>query len=340
MGSPIDQVDLAVTLAVGQCAQETFGLTGEEFSEAVAIADSDDLVYSVGFLTRAPSTWFFLEIQIDGSSFGLAAVTPQTPEGLPPTSVSKLLVGGWMAEEDLVVDRGIAGGSRVVAVRAGGAQSDFTEQLLMAWAEAVPMAEKSEMPPLWLAKSQLHIAATSKIANPVHPGERFRELFLEVLSEVKNRWRFLSIYRLFEHGYLVALFDQLKRDFFANPRESLQSAIELADSEAALFVNLVQVENLNFHFERIFDDLEVLVKDGNRFGAAIQRSIQGASLLREKPGKATNGVLIAYKIRCAIVHAGASNPIFDAFPDGRACLVALLPHFELAMMQFLEISTP
>jgi hypothetical protein len=88
----------------------------------------------------------------------------------------------------------------------------------------------------------------------------------------------------------------------------------------------------------LHDEFEKSKNSGNRFAAALEHSFQHSGQPKTIKGKGQKGVLICYKIRCAIVHAGASSPIFDAYPDGPACLEPLLPVCELAVLQFMGIA--
>ena len=195
-----------------------------------------------------------------------------------------------------------------------------------------------KVPPVWFAKCQIVIADQARVISSSNASLRFEELFLEAVSEVKTKWRFLSLYRALEHGYLSELFHVLEGQFFAAPRESVTAALAALDSELSQFITLAEGAAINAHFEAFCDEFESIKTAGNRFALAVDRSIDKSGQLKALNGKWQKGVLIFYKIRCAIVHAGMSSPIFDAYPDGTACLDRLLPISEAAVLDYLGLS--
>ena len=150
----------------------------------------------------------------------------------------------------------------------------------------------------------------------------------------------MSLYRIFEHGYLSEVFETLKSAFFASPKDSLAAATLSLESELNQFLTLVQHTGLDNTFATLHDEFEKSRASGNRFAAALEHSFQQSGQLKSLKTKWQKGVLICYKIRCAIVHAGVSSLIFDAYADGPACLEAVLPACESAVLQFMGISAP
>jgi hypothetical protein len=82
------------------------------------------------------------------------------------------------------------------------------------------------------------------------------------------------------------------------------------------------------HFEHIRSSVDGDVS--NRFLHAIKRALKDSGLSASK-----KGVAYAYKIRCAIVHAGQHDVVFDRFQDAEDGVRLLLPDLESAVLDLL-----
>ncbi len=334
VGSSITEEDLAMHEAAGQFAQTTFGLSGAELASAATSATSGTTFFSCAMAKRGPLSWKYLEILLDGTVECAGVCTPASDGGPPPTAASQVLVGAWFSDQTLLDGTNIAPMRIVRGVKAGNAATTFPSRLFDEWAETCPLLDGSASLPVWATKNQIQIKSASRIQVEQLPGFGFKDLFLEAVSEVKTKWRYLSLYRIFEHGYLSEVFETLKSTFFASPKESLATATTSLDSELNQFLALVQNAGLDGHFAALVDEFDKAKATGNRFAAALERSFQQTGQLKAIKGQGQKGVLICYKIRCAIVHAGMSSPIFDAYPDGPICLELLLPVCESAVLHF------
>jgi hypothetical protein len=336
--SPITEGDLAVHEGAGHFAQETFGLSGVEFASAATNATSGTTLFSIVPAKRVPLSWKYLEITLDGTVECAGVCTPANGGGPPPTAASQILVCAWFYDQTLLNGSNIAPQKVVRSVKAGFSATAFPVRLFNEWAEVCPLLDGCVSPPVWVTKTQIQIKSTSRIQLDQLPGFRFQELFVEAASEVKTKWRYLSLYRIFEHGYLSEVFETLKSTFFASPKESLAVATTSLDSELNQFLALVKNAGLDNHFAMLVDEFDKAKVNGNRFAAALEHSIHQSGQIKLIKGKEQKGVLICYKIRCAIVHAGMSSQIFDAYPDGPACLELLLPVCESAVLQFVGLT--
>ena len=340
VGSPITEDDLGAHETTAQFAQTTFGLSGAEFASAATASVGGQSAFAVLPAKRAPGTWKYLEISHDGLIECSGVCTPENGAGLPPTAASQVLVGAWFTEPTLLVGNSVVPKKVVQSTRAGSNGLAFPLRLMAEWAEVCPLLESSAIPPIWVSKTQIQLASGTRVQLGQVPGLRFQDLFIEVVSEVKTKWRYLSLYRVFEYGYLFDIFETLKSGFFASPKESLAAAASSLDSELNQFLALAQNAGLQYHFASLHDAFEKSRASGNRFAAALEHSIQQSGILKGIKGRDQKGVLICYKIRCAIVHAGAHSPIFDAYPDGPPCLESMLPICEAGVLKFLGISAP
>ena len=161
-----------------------------------------------------------------------------------------------------------------------------------------------------------------------------------IRCEIKPKWRYLSLYRILEHGYLSEVFHTLMTEFFSTPKDSLKKASDAVGSEFTQFMALAETGSLETDFQVLLDEFEKAKALPNQFAIKVDRSIQQGRELAgfTSPANWRRGVLVCYKIRNAIVHAGLPSPIFEAFPDGSECLEALLPTLELLTLKFLGIT--
>ena len=338
--SPITESDLAAHVATGQFAQATFGLSGAEFASAAANATSIGSSYLVVDAKRVSQTWKYLEILVDGVFQCAGVCTPEADVGVPPTAAAQVLVGAWLSEPTTLLGTALAPQKCVYSMMDAGGAPSFPFRLVKEWSQVWPLLEGSAAPPIWVSKDQMQLLSNSRILEKTIPASRFQDLLLEAVSEVKAKWRYLSIYRIFEHGYLATVFETLKSAFFSSPKESVAAAAAALDSELNQFFALAQNAALQVYFESLHDAFYGARASGNRFASALDHSLNQTGQVKLAKNKWQKGVLICYKTRCAIVHAGASSPIFDAYPDGPECLQVMLPACESALLQFVGITAP
>jgi len=330
---------LAASEVVSAFAQSVFGLSGSEFALAVTQSINGKMSFSVHAAKLATRDWKYMEVLQNNVIECAGVCSPESSTEFPPTAASQLLVGAWLSNHTLLNGSAInASRSFIVGTKSVSGPSSFPARLLTEWAAVCPFLERHVVPPVWVSKSQLRIKSPSQEQFRNAPQARFNDLFIEAVSEIKIKWRYLALYRIFEHGYLLHVFDKLKADFFLSPKESLTAATNSLDSELNQLLALVKDVALDSHFAEIYDKFVTIKNAGNRFACALEHSYsKGEHYKVYKESKIKQGVLVCYKIRCSIVHAGVSSPIFDSYPDAGACLEALVSSLEIAAIHFLEI---
>lgn len=217
-----------------------------------------------------------------------------------------------------------------------------SDQLMGAWSIFGTQAGASFLDGKFLLKNEYNI----------HPGSLFildhlfPKLVRQAYMETNPRWRFLGFYRLFEHGYLTEVFEQISKGFYFDPKTVLSEASDKLSNEYSQFLNLVTSKSLARFFEHFADEFEKLKQGGNRFCWAIDRSItrknksEGVEAYPQSGGrnKTSYGVNICYRFRCAIVHAGSSDVVIDNFDDADAAILALLHIIEEAALNYIGLS--
>lgn len=155
-------------------------------------------------------------------------------------------------------------------------------------------------------------------------------LMQEVLFERRVRWRYIALYRIFEAAYLVGLKKSLDANFIENPKQALALAQTALESELSTFKALVEEQKLETKFNEFREVVDS--DDANRFFHAIKRSLRNS-----KSSNHQKGAEYCYKIRCAIVHAGQGDVVFDRFADAESGVSMLLKNMETAVIELLGL---
>jgi len=146
------------------------------------------------------------------------------------------------------------------------------------------------------------------------------------------KYRFLELYRIMENLFLNDVKARLLSDFDNDPSAALNDASDALKSEVIQLSKLAEAHS--GAFETCWDVLDAL-KNSNRFVAALFRRVGQKKLNGGEKWK--TGAALIYQTRCAIVHAGTKDMIFESFPDGDAAIEALLPHVERAALMMLGV---
>ena len=338
IGGQATEDELASLADASSFTQDVFGLSGQEFAIAASMGLNQSLRFRVAPTIRPTQEWKYLELLNLGATECMAVLTPADTTEKPSTAAGQALAAAWIANPMVMTGNAITAQSLVSGHQVGGVPSDFSLRLIGEWAEACPLFVGSVACPAWISKTQITLDPSGKIKGANTHGQRFEALFLEAISEVKAKWRFLSIYRVLEHGYLSEVFQTIQAGFFASPKETLEAGLNSLESEVKQFVALVNAAGLTGQFEVFHDEFDQCKTGGNRFSTALDHSITKGGQIKQLTGKWQKGVLLFYKVRCAVVHAGIASPMFDAYPDGPACLEKLLPTCEQIMFDFLGVS--
>lgn len=148
------------------------------------------------------------------------------------------------------------------------------------------------------------------------------------------KYRFVELYRVFETEYLRDAFRNFESKFFQDPESALNKLASTLKSERSQLYALA--EPISEYFEAIFESYSLLKDGNNRLIWALHRSIS------RKYGNDFNpswkaGASVVYALRCAIVHAGEKDVVFEAFADGEVALEKIIPLLELAALRMIGI---
>ena len=137
------------------------------------------------------------------------------------------------------------------------------------------------------------------------------------------KFRFLELYRMMESRFLDDVKIKLFASYYNEPTTALNEALEALKSELSQVIGLAEKQQDAFEACWLVLDAQ---KNTNRFCSALFRKLGR----KGPPGgvRWKNGAALIYYIRCAIVHAGEKDIVFDSFADGENIINDLMPSFE------------
>lgn len=141
------------------------------------------------------------------------------------------------------------------------------------------------------------------------------------------KFRFLELYRMMEARFLADVKNKLLANFDSEPGAALSDAAAALKSEMDQIAGLA--ENQQEAFETFWSSLAP-IKNTNRFVAALFKKIEKKGL--KGGGKWKIGAALVYQIRCAVVHAGSKDMIFENFDDGQEAIEAIMLDMERASL--------
>lgn len=153
------------------------------------------------------------------------------------------------------------------------------------------------------------------------------------LSSSPLKFRFLELYRIIEARFLREVQDTLNQNFAAGPKQALEDALDSLKSELAQLVRLADGEKA--FFEMIWAKVHAL-RDTNRLAAALFRKLSKRDEFKSPEWRA--GAAIVYFLRCAIVHAGEKDIMFESFADGELVVESIIEEMEEAALALAGIT--
>lgn len=280
----------------------------------------------------------YLELNgTEGEIRSLLALPEVAADGVaPPTSALTRLARAWPSRAE-IVDQDEPSAvpdplrNKIVIFSSGrlAGWSDIENFVASLSGVCIAGPDMQVGPPAWTSATRFEIGAASIAPQSLLMAGR---LMREVLLEERVRWRFISLYRVFEAAYLLKLKEKLAAEFLQQPKRALTDAQAALESELSTFQDLVN-ENAGLvaRFEEI--DRFVDANNTNRFLQAIKRTVKAA----QKFSGFRKGVAYCYKVRCAIVHAGQHDVVFDRFPDAESGVQSLVPLFEASVIELLGL---
>lgn len=271
----------------------------------------------------------------------------QTELSIPPTEAEKLLVRAWHSKKEVI--EGVSAGqdqlinNKIVILWRKGEYETFSEasrNALYALLHASGTETSSVCNEKWWEEWQK--VTNFNLSNECclldyNKDKTDSVLFKAAFGEIVIRWRFLSLYRILERGYLSSILQNINKEFMKSPRSTVAYASHRLEDDYSQFVDLVKTYQMDSFFEDFANYMESLSDGMNEYAIRLKREISEDRL--NKNSKVENGVLQCYKVRCSIVHAGSSALVIDEFSDADDALRSLLIPLENAVIKYVGITT-
>jgi hypothetical protein len=288
--------------------------------EDIAIADP----------LQSGAAWRYFTLNVDGQPETEVVIAPENgfdSAALPPTDAELLILNAWASGRVAEIEEFK---NRVLIRRVGNAlDAEAHDALLLAMQCAVP----SSSPPILSIASSRNRFEVERDSDLARKPNIYARLVREAMGETTPKWRFLQLYRIFERGYLEAIFRTLQKDFFSSPHPALAAASKATESELEQLKSLIRSSGFEAQFENIHDVLEQLAQNGNRFSVSVLRKAKE----RGKESKSDKAAASVYAIRCAIAHAGSLDIYYEQYPDANSALIDILPLVEECALQFVGV---
>ena len=154
-------------------------------------------------------------------------------------------------------------------------------------------------------------------------SDKFEEIIIASLQTYPRKFRFVELYRILENQYIKSIKDSLDSEYVKSPEGALSSALAAIQSELNQLV-LIASRHQD-QFEAFFNAMKTH-ELSNRLAAALFKKIEKQKGSSEKH---VRGAGLIYSLRCAIVHAGVKDIMFESFVDGDTLLGNILDAVEV-----------
>ncbi|MFC2045886.1 hypothetical protein ACFLUH_04330 [Chloroflexota bacterium] len=274
------------------------------------------------------------------SSMGLA-----TKLSIPPTEAEKVIVRAWHLKKE-VIESSLAGeeelvNNRIVVLWRSSEYESFTDDsraalysLLHIGGSEDSSVYNEKLWEEWQRSTTINLTDGCCLLEVKDKTDLV--LFKVAFEETAIKWRFLSLYRILERGYLKSILQNINQDFMKSPKSTVNDASQRLDAEYMQFIGLVTDNDLNSFFEDFADCIENLSSSMNKYAIMLKREISNKET--NKNSKYASGVLQCYRVRCSIVHASSSGLVIDEFDDADDALRSLIIPLESAVMKYLGIN--
>lgn len=300
-----------------------FGLSSFDGHEALPRVGPDDLLdalvaprfQKVGLLAiEQHSPWRFARLSIGGADECVLVELADQIDAAAPSAAIRTLVRAWLLDDSFRPDRLLAAYSDSVLIgwETQHPSSLVTERFCASLA-GIRIPERITSQPLACRSATDIIVPANALA--LREARVYEGIVQSAVQSSSPSLRFLYLYRLFERAYLIDALEKLQGSFFDDPKRSIKVAESAVANERASFIALVEGSPA----ESIFTDIEALFvvaqsNNSNRFMIALAKAASDdRDLDFKEPWK--RGCVLAYKMRCAIVHSGKAGPIFESYAD-------------------------
>jgi hypothetical protein len=306
--------------------------SGDGRSELLSVAETAAIEEFESFpLPHGLTQWVFHRINLGPDIVGQLLEVPREEDtlGPPPTAGEKMFVR-LFSQDQSVFEEVRKGGLLLASWTPARLSREVRDTLLASFGvSATPPAIPSSIP--WAQSVDIVLDPSSPF---LQKGSLAAvKLMNRAFRQTEPRWKFLTLYQVLEHGFLLSILNALNSQFLQHPAQAINDAAEALKNDLTKFVELIKAHSLNSTFDELESNLKS-IELTNRFAAALERQWQKESSRVQGDQK---GAFICYKIRCSIVHAGDSLT-YEAYTDADAAVILALSCLEKAVIKYAGIS--
>ena len=304
-----DEIDPTRPLAV-----EDLTLGAEAADEALRLAADIVFASPIVIEPRPVQRAFYWSLSRAGSRVGEVFGFPPAPRSLPTAAEVALVRALHVASPEQIAP--LCSGDHMVAI---GQHQDIAKVLPLLSVLREPQSGKSI---LWSSFNNIDLTDP----NDAQITNVAIKCFAGSVCATPIKFRFLELYRVMEARFLREVKYDLLRSFSREPKKSLEVALAALKSEAAQLSRLA--ETRKSYFEMIYHAISDAAGT-NQLAAALLRKLSEQSAEMRAP-EWKGGSALTYFLRCAIVHAGQKDMIYEAYSDGDILVDLIMEHIEEA----------
>ncbi len=292
--------------------------------------------------------WNYHKIVISDQEAADIIHIPVTSEGVPSTEAEKAIVRAWHLNNN-VIEKDISSGEEhlrgnyVLFLWKNNKHSETPQEirnaiygLFHSGGTECRQFVKAD----WWSKTVINIQ--DNFFSLVKNDKTNLTLFNLAICELSIKWRFLSLYRILERGYVFSILDAINSNFMKSPKSTLEEAGKKLENEVNQFINLVDKHDLCSFFEDFVGSVEELALSSNKYAMMLKKYFNESNYIKianvGASPKYRHGVILCYLIRCSIVHSGSESLVFDEFDDADSALTSLVIPLENALISYMGIS--
>ncbi|UWP97682.1 hypothetical protein [Aliiroseovarius crassostreae] len=171
--------------------------------------------------------------------------------------------------------------------------------------------------------------------------QRAARYYGQSLSNRKEKYGALELYRALESGFLSMILAQVTNQFHIDAKRSLKAALDALEKERLQLASACQVLNILEPATKVARAINSSGPRGNKLAEELKQAFDKDT--SPKPHGVEHiewqGIWYIYQIRCSIAHAGAKGIVFEDFgADGDELLQEIYLHLEQMVLGALGIT--
>lgn len=160
-------------------------------------------------------------------------------------------------------------------------------------------------------------------------SDRFRfNSFVNSFAINRLKYRYIELFRILENLYIHEQYKYIVNNFLISPKKVVGEVSKNISGEIEQLLHISTIKEMQTAFEKIYQDIDNEVNRGNKFAKAVKEKLTYYTNTRnlKMEYQYKKGGAMLYAIRCAIVHSGEIDIVYENFDDGDELLDQLMPN--------------